>query len=378
MATIKSFPSLPLLFTTLLLTYLLHLTPIFLLLSDSTLNNTSTWPSHPSSDPQHLLTLSRTLNFHNNTLLNYFHLHKTGGVSLKSSLLTLFRHPSNLIQLTHTGYPLTLLSTCYRPNQSLSSPIRCDMSQLSQLSPSQKQHVHLIIGHQYWYNGVDHYFRPYHDIQHFSIFRHPFPRRLSFFFHFHVKRYNLIPSQITLSQVINFMLDRHPLDYTHIHFSKYKRKDEAPGYYTARFSSDGRIGFFQRRFGYTTKVVEQVVNKIETRFLFVGLQSQPKATACMVQKSIQVLAHAHGVDRLIGISKLGKRKNCLNQGVYRWNVTQVWEGMTKEERIKYKLLEQADLRIYQAVGVKFMKDVRVFQCDHLVDWEAWQSDTFYV
>lgn len=306
-------------------------------------------------------------------------MHKTGGVTTKVELMYIVNRAENVRQLTKRGQRLRYAETCYKkqiinPNdKSIENMWRCDFGQLKQFPEQNLSAIDIVMGHQYWNSGCDFLFAKHRDVRYFSIFRHPLPRKLSFFYHFFVRNMGKDEAHVGKEEVISFLLgDSLPNDS--------RVRDAGPNYYASRMLSDGVEGFVKHR--YTIKksdegtAIRSVKYKLDNRYVFVGLQMQTAASQCMLQKTVQLLAHAHGIDEMVGTPKLSESKQRLNAGGYSWTAEKVWHAMTSEQKLRYKEVESVDLAIYKEVVDKFKKDVKLFSCEHRVDEQTWLEDIF--
>lgn len=319
------------------------------------------------------------MRFTNLTLLNYFHLHKTGGVTTKSQLMMVMDHKENEAKRTKRGDPLTHIQTCYKAVSPSADVItreanwRCDFGEIKHMSKERLHGVDLLMGHQYWDKGCDYYFGSSRDVKYFSIFRHPLHRKLSFFYHFFVRNAGRKEDSVTREEVVRFMLaEGLPNDP--------RVRDLGPNYYASRFVSDGLSGFLKNQFtvdaGQADAFIADIRKKIDERYVFIGLQLQNEASRCMLQKTVQVLAHAHGIDDLVGTSVFTDNENRLNTGGYTWTAGKLWASMSAEQRQKFRQVERVDLAVYEAAVERFKDDVKVFDCADKVVASAWEDDTF--
>ena len=311
-------------------------------------------------------------------MIDYFHMHKTGGVSTKVELIRLFSAYENKRLKSLRGEKLGLLETCYETtpkegDKSKESMWRCDFGKIKNMSVAQRASVDLLMGHQYWAEGCDDVFAQTRDVRYFSIFRHPLPRKLSFFYHFFVRNFGKDENSVGKDEVIRFLLDDTPL-------SDPRYRDAGPNYYSSRLMSNGVTGFTNHRYNLDRQQQEEAiatcVEKLDKRFALIGLQLQNEASQCMLQKLIQVFAHAHGIDKFVGTPKLSYTKLKINTGDYPWTAEKIWKAMTPEQRQKYKQVERVDLAIYKKAVEKFRENVRIFNCNHRVVEERFLEDTF--
>lgn len=339
------------------------------------------WPLTEADDVTGLLPLANSLKFTNMTMLNYFHLHKTGGVTTKSQVRELLLRPENMRQMTKRGQPMGVTETCYRaisPASSLSLSVRevnwrCDFGQIKEFDQSTLRGLDIVMGHQYWQNGCDYYFGHMRNVQYFSIFRHPLARKLSFFYHFFVRNSGLEEKSIPREDVLKFVLAE---DLS----ADPRSRDSGPNYFASRFMSNGITGFSRNQYpieqSKQDEIIADILNRLDTRYAFVGLQLHNDASQCMLEKAVQVLAHAHGIDTLVGSTKLGVSTKRLNSGEYPWSARKLWDSMSKAEKDKFNEVERVDLAIYRKATERFVKDVKLFGCEQKVEAENWDEDVF--
>lgn len=309
-------------------------------------------------------------------------MHKTGGVTTKVELLYLLRRVENRQKLSKRGERMQAVETCYQLTEargegnrkSIEHLWRCDFGQILQMSQQQRDSIDVMMGHQYWEDGCDAIFGQKRLVRHFSIFRHPLPRKLSFFYHFFVRNLGRDEKLVEKDEVIAFLLGENlPKDP--------RTRDSGPNYYASRMLSDGTKGFgadhrFDIGVDEQDKAIATVVDRLDHEFAFVGLQLQPEASQCMLQKTMQVLAHEHGIDDLVGTPKLAESTRRLNTGGYPWTARKIWSVMDAHQRERYKQVEKVDLAIYDRVVKRFKEDVEIYSCVDKVREEDFAEDVF--
>lgn len=338
------------------------------------------WPSSEEQDVAGLMPLARQLNFNNRTMLNYFHMHKTGGVTTKVELMNLLSRAENKRMLTKRGQRMGYVETCYETKvtkkgdeKSIEGMWRCDFGKILNMTEEEKAGVDILLGHQYWEKGCDDIFGSKREVRHFSMFRHPLPRKLSFYYHFFVRNMGRDEKSVAKEEIIKFLLGEDLSNEPWL-------RDAGPNYYASRLLSDGREGF--KRHQYTIEKSERegamktAMDRLDVRFVFIGLQVQVEASQCMLRKAVEVLAHAHGIDEMKGTSRLAESREKLNAGEYVWTARKVWNAMNDEERGKFKEVELVDLAIYGKAVERFKRDVEVFGCAGRVKLEEWEEDVY--
>lgn len=347
-------------------------------IKDGRVNWNRSWPVLPDHDETDLIPLAKSLKFDNNTMLNYFHMHKTGGVTLKSELMTVINNPMNKLLATKRGYGLKYAETCYEVTEnindkSLEGTWRCDFGNLQKLTPTELKQMDIIMGHQYWDLGTEDLFSPYRRVRHFSLFRHPLPRKLSFFYHFFVRNLGRDEKHVTKDEVIKFVLGEEMPDDP-------CSRDAGPNYYASRLLSDGLSGFDGNRYVISEQksnaAISKVSSKFENDYALIGLQVQSEASQCMLEKLVQVFAHGRGIDNLVGTPKLSFHSAKLNSGGYPWTSQRLWRAMTPEQKQKYREVERVDLAIYKLALERFREDVKRYSCEDKVSEEEFSEDTY--
>lgn len=303
--------------------------------------------------------------FSNKTTLNYFHLHKTGGVSFKGRIFRFFftegRKKGN-------GEPVNIVDTCYisrtrRPEMGTEAEWSCNWAKFEEMSVLERQKIDVIVGHQYWEQGAA-YWVPNRDLRYFTVMRHPLHRKISFFYHFFVRNAGRSEDAVDIKEVIAFVLGHELPQSTLV-------RDAGPGYYASRLWSDGWSGFGQQhRFEISEKdaddLIVKSVQKLRQNFVFVGLQTQERASLCMLQKTILEFARAHEVGALDGIDDIAAPRERMNTGQYPLTAEKLWELMSPSEREEFKTAERVDLGIYNESVKMFGEMVRRFECESFV------------
>lgn len=340
---------------------------------------TRSWPLTQDDDVTGLYNIATELRFTNSTMLDYFHMHKTGGVTTKTQIRELLNIPENKKLLTKRGKPLGMIETCYQaisPLTNLSvleTTWRCDFRQIKELPADDLIGIDIVLGHQYWNKGCDFYFGALRDVRYFSIFRHPLHRKLSFYYHFFARNAGRDEKDVPRDEIIGFVLARNlPNDP--------RMRDAGPNYFASRMLSDGMSGFKLNQYPVPRQeqdaILDDILSRLENRFVFTGLQLQTEANQCMMTKTVQLLAHVHGVDTLVGTPKLAESQKRLNSGEYPWTAQRLWESMSEEQKAEFREVERMDLAIYNKAVEKFKKSVKLFGCEHKVVEENWQEDDF--
>ncbi|PXF46097.1 hypothetical protein BWQ96_04103 [Gracilariopsis chorda] len=303
-------------------------------------------------------------NFDSNTALNYFHLHKTGGVSFKERLFDFFNLEN---KVTSLGKRVNVLDTCHmsgpdRPALGIEAQWSCDWGSMEQLSEAERDQIDVILGHQYWEKGAE-YWVPNRDLRYFTVMRHPLHRKISFFYHFFVRNAGKKEESVQFEELIRFIVGKDMPESTLI-------RDAGPNYYASRLCSDGFSGFENHMFRVdeekSNDMVRKSIERLRRKFVFIGLQTQEKASLCMLRKSVAAFSEAHGIEELDGLELIDKARERMNSGSYSYTGKIVWEKMSEQERNEFKRVEKVDLAIYQESVKMFDEMVRKFGCRHLV------------
>lgn len=324
------------------------------------LNNGSYFVKDEYSDPTDLSTFTR------NTALNYFHLHKTGGVSFKERLFQFFYAKGRLKQ---NGERVLMVDTCYlsqtrRPEMGLEAEWSCDWAKFEEMSVEERQKIDVVLGHQYWEHGAR-FWIPNRDMRYFTVMRHPLHRKISFFYHFFVRNTGRSENTVAADEVIAFVLGRSLPKSTLV-------RDAGPGYYASRLCSDGWSGFgeqhsFESANIDADKLVVQSIKRLRRNFLFVGLQSQERASLCMLRKTVLEFSRAHNIEYLDGLDDIAIPKERMNTGGYALTASKLWNQMSDSERNTFKYIERVDLEIYRECQKMFNEVVRKFGCEDLIE-----------
>lgn len=304
--------------------------------------------------------------FTNITTLNYFHLHKTGGVSFKGRIFKFFFTKG---RRKRDGEPVRVVDTCYisevrRPEMGIEAEWSCNWAKLEAMPAEDRQKIDVIVGHQYWEQGAA-YWVPNRDLRYFTVMRHPLHRKISFFYHFFVRNAGRSEDSVDAKEVIAFVLG-HDLPRSSL------VRDAGPGYYASRLWSDGWSGFGKKhRYEIpesdANDLVAKSIQRLRRHFVFVGLQTQEKASLCMLKKTVLEFARAHGVHDLNGIEDIAAPKERMNTGGYALTASKLWEQMSKSEREKFATVERVDLGIYSECLKMFGEMVRKFGCEAFVE-----------
>lgn len=323
-------------------------------------NAVSAPASNNSPDPADFSTFSP------NTALNYFHLHKTGGVSFKERLFDFF---FKLDKVKPNGHLAVVLDTCHmsgppRPDLGIESEWSCDWAELQKMAAEKRNTIDVIVGHQYWKNGAEELLKD-RDVRYFTIMRHPLHRKISFYYHFFVRNSGRTEASVPQDEIVQFVLakkmPRSPLI-----------RDGGPGYYASRLWSDGWSGFSDHHlFNIAENEVEELVarsiQRLRRHFVFIGLQVQEKASLCMLKKTVEAFSKAHGITNMDGLDNLAKQRQRMNTGSYGLSGKILWDRMSEQEREEFRKVERVDLAIYKESVKMFHEMARRLDCAHLIE-----------
>lgn len=312
-------------------------------------------------------TLSQHLNFTDRTAMNYMHFHKTGGVSFKTALFSFFSNKKK-----RNGEPVRVRDACYmrnipsRPGIPSYKLWRCDWAPVWAQPVAERAKLDVVFGHQYWQGGAADFLRS-RDMRTFSVIRHPFDRKVSFFFHFFVREHGRREEDVTFEEAREFLLyDRLRDDDVEL------GSDVGPNYMAGRLLSSGAMAFAggtRHRYFLVEQdrkrdVAERAI-RILRDYLFVGLQSESAASMCMLRKTIEHFNEAHGINNT-GTERVAASARVLNSGSYSLTASKIWRRLSMEERILFDRKERVDLSIYEEGEKLFKRQIRMFGCDHLV------------
>lgn len=314
----------------------------------------------PLKAPKRLQSLQEYLHFTDNTRLNFMHFHKTGGVSYKISLYTFFGDRKK-----KDGTSVEVRDACYEEKFNGSKRWQCDWKPLWKMAPAERAKIDVFFGHQYRENGVD-FFLKGRDVRTFAVMRHPFARKVSFFYHFFVRERKRKESEVPFSELRDFLLtEKIPEDAE-------AGWDIGPNYMAGRLLSTDVSDFVgdKRRRHYEVPAAkeEEVVRKskeIIRNYVFIGLQTETDASVCMLKKTVEEFNKVHGIvnNETDAIAQGIPRDNA---GSYKMTSAMVWDKLTLEEQKMFNEAERVDLAIYEEGLKMFKQQVKQFKCDHLV------------
>lgn len=303
------------------------------------------------------------LKFTKKTALNFFHFHKTGGVSFKAALHNFYQD-----KFKADGGPVVYRDACYirdgvpdDPSQPTFVLWRCDWAPIRAMDEENRNKHDLIFGHQFGGNGAKELLNK-RDLRTFTVLRHPFDRKVSFFYHFFVREIQRNESEVTFEEIRNFLL------YDKLIVKANLGRDLGPNYVAGRLLSDGFDGFVgNSSFKFYNVIQEQkqeVAEKaleIIREYVFVGLQTQTPASKCMLRKVMEVFNEVHGIGNQ-GIEKIDQSV-ALNRGSYTLSAADIWSMFSTEDRILFDRRERVDIMLYDEGERLFRNQVRLFGCE---------------
>lgn len=303
--------------------------------------------------------------FDERTALNYFHLHKTGGVSFKERMFDFFHLH---VKINKRGRKAIIADTCHisgdaRPALGIEAQWSCDWGKIEKLPEVERNKIDVVVGHQYWERGAG-YWLPNRDLRCFTVMRHPLHRKVSFFYHFFVRNAGRSEESVSKDELIQFILGKKMPESPLI-------RDAGPGYYASRLWSDGVMGFTDNSYEIgeetVSTMIQNSIRRLHRNFVFVGLQTQEAASLCMLKRTVHELAKAHGFSNMDGLDELDKKRERLNTGSYPLSGIKIWEAMNQDQKEEFKRVEKVDLEIYRESVKMFHEMAKRFECAHLVE-----------
>lgn len=306
--------------------------------------------------------LEQVLHFTPKTAINFMHFHKTGGVTFKTSLHVFYNS-----KFKSDGSQVVARDSCYKRESTLRggeqsfAVWRCDWDPIRQLNNQERNGHDFVFGHQFGLHGVDELLN-LRDLRTFTVMRHPFDRKVSFYYHFFVRELGRKESGVSFEEVREFLL------FDKLRTDAELGRDLGPNYMAGRLLSDGTEGFvgskYHSYYGVEGRQVEEVVEKavkIIRKYVFVGLQEESAASRCMLRKTMEVYNKVNGVSN-VGLEAIDGQNGRLNTGSYSMSAKEIWGRFSMEDRIVFDLKEKVDLAIYREGSKLFRKHVQVFGC----------------
>lgn len=315
-----------------------------------------------SQESEQTKSLEEVLHFTPKTAINFMHFHKTGGVSFKTSLHVFYNR-----KFKSDGSQVVARDSCYKRESTLGggeqsfAVWRCDWDPILQLNNQERNRHDFVFGHQFGLHGVDELLN-LRDLRTFTVMRHPFDRKVSFYYHFFVREVGRKESEVSFEEVREFLL------FDKLRIDAELGRDLGPNYMAGRLLSDGKEGFtgnsYHSYYGVEGRQVEGVVEKavkIIGKYVFVGLQEESAASRCMLRKTMEVYNKVNGVSN-VGLEAIDGRNGRLNSGSYSMSAQAIWGRFSMEDRIVFDMKEKVDLAIYREGSRLFRKHVQVFGC----------------
>lgn len=313
---------------------------------------------------EEVVDLKTFLNFSDRTAVNFMHFHKTGGVSFKTALHKFYNG-----KMKSNGSPVLVRDACYaregvkQDGQPSFRVWRCDWEPLREQGEEERNRHDFVFGHQFRERGVEGLLNR-RDLRTFTVLRHPFDRKVSFFYHFFVREVGRKEEDISFDEIRNFLL------YDKLTIEADLGRDLGPNYMAGRLLSDGIQGykgnssysFYSVDEAERAQEVERALQVIR-KYVFVGLQSQSEASQCMLRKVMEEFNNVNGVSN-IGIEEVDKGGMRLNSGSYSLSAKVIWSKLTPEERKLFDRKEGVDLSIFREGERLFRKHVDIFRCSN--------------
>jgi len=307
--------------------------------------------------------ITKYLNFSERTALNFMHFHKTGGVSFKTALFKFFQK-----KVKNTGELVKVRDACYKREIQATEGApgfvnwRCDWNPIRELPEEQRGKYDVIFGHQYRESGAETLLKS-RDLRTFAIMRHPFDRKVSFFYHFFIRERGRNETNVAFQEVRDFLLFNKIAD-TEAELGQ----EVGPNYMAGRLLSDGKFGYvgnsYHKYFDVAPEEKIGVANRaldIIRKYVFVGLQSESVASMCMLRKTIENFNIAHGISNE-GTEKVATTARTLNTGSYSLNAEKIWNQFTMDDKILFDRNEKVDLAIYAEGEKLFKEQAHLFGC----------------
>lgn len=311
------------------------------------------------------VSLRSYLNFSERTALNFMHLHKTGGVSFKTALYRFFD-----LKRKRGGKPVQIRDACYARNVSKGvtelQMWACDWNEVWAQPEAVRNQLDVVFGHQYRLHGVDGFLNK-RDVRTFAVLRHPLAKKVSFYFHFFVREQKRAEKSVHLSEIRDFLLQDKA--------NGSLGQDSGPNYIAGHFLSDGVEGFagtYMHRFFEVLpehrKAVTEKAMAVLRSYVFIGLQTRPKASMCLLRKTVEHFCDALGIDchKAKEIEANSYRQR-YNTGSYGLSADKIWASLTEEEKAVFNEREQVDLALYDEGVRLFNKQINLFGCHHIVN-----------
>lgn len=307
--------------------------------------------------------ISKYLNFSDRTALNFMHFHKTGGVSFKTALFKFFQN-----KMKKSGQPVKVRDACYKREIGETEGVpnftfwRCDWDPIRELPEEERGKYDVIFGHQYRVGGA-HELLKSRDLRTFAIMRHPFDRKVSFFYHFFIRERGRNETNVAFEEVRDFLLYNKITDQ-----SAELGQEVGPNYMAGRLLSDGKFGYvgnsYHKYFDVAPEEKFDVTNRaldIIRKYVFIGLQSENVASMCILRKTIENFNIAHGISNE-GTENVATTARTLNTGSYSLNAEKIWNQFTMEDKILFDRNEKVDLAIYAEGEKLFREQAHLFGC----------------
>lgn len=323
--------------------------------------------------------------FSNVTTLNFMHLHKTGGTSIKNAFHMSYNKcikNSNATDRTPTSKLIKEGSCKERQVQvcKFCSPYLCSWDYLATQPEYKRNQIDITLGHQFLHGNESlSVLLSNRIVRSFTVLRHPFARKLSMFFHFLVRQAQLRAQDIAFDDIVSFLL--HEQGNMREKGNKF---DVGPNYYAGRLLADGydtyysnvtndpQHWWFKVQQDKARTFVDQA-NSVLDSFALVGIYEWPRATQCVTKLMLQEFDEVLRIERIERGIRGGKAASLfsellmggkLNQGQYRAirNTSSVWKGLSSVQQTEFREHESIDLQIYEHGVELFIRQVHIVGC----------------
>lgn len=323
--------------------------------------------------------------FSNVTTLNFMHLHKTGGTSMKNAFYKAYNKCTKHYSSTAASKVL-IEGSCRRRTETTCpscSNFACSWTHLLGRSPSSRNLIDIAFGHQFLH-GQDSLPTLLNQriVTSFTILRHPFARKFSMFFHFLVRNAGVDAKDISVADIVPYLLREEG----RIKDNTRQKLDSGPNYYAGRLLSEGIHTYYHDKpnkhkyFKVTstdtnnndTTVIDKA-NEMLNTFAMTAVYEWPRTTQCVTKRMLQAFDDALQIQRREQNSGSHEANAAdvfaelmsgtkLNKGHYHdvRNASSVWNGLTVAQRREFEKHERIDMQIYEhGVDLFIAQAVRV-------------------
>lgn len=318
-------------------------------------------------------------NLSEDTTLNFFHFHKTGGTAIKFALFAAYLR----LTKSKTGQLVKVRGSCYERSSSEfgegegkgRSAFVCDWNPVAAMTETQRCEIDLSIGHQFMKDGIIKLL-PKRTVKSFTVLRHPVDRKISAYYHFMVRQQKKNESQVKMNDIRDFLI-----------FEKGDKGngvkcDVGPNYIAGRLLTNGFSKYYGRTRDESTQkrlirhiwfdvpkenrndIIEKGMAVIK-KFLVVGMQHEQPATKCMIGKLLRAFDGALGIEG-DGAGRFEEALSTWNAGQYSLKGRDVWNSLSQSDRELVKQREYIDLKLFESGLKLFHQQAVSLGCDHLL------------